>query len=69
MDQQPQTFSLADLNGADIEAIMAGLGELPAKSVRGTMNKIEVQIVEQLRARQIAAASAPTPAASSSDDE
>lgn len=52
MQQQPQVFSLTDLNGDDIQAIMSGMNELPAKTSRGPMNKIEAQIIAQLQAQQ-----------------
>lgn len=59
MQEQQQTFALNGLSGQDIEAIMTGLNELPAKSSRTTMNKIESQIIAQLQAAQAAAQSRP----------
>lgn len=51
--QQPQQeFTLTGLTGADIEAVMNGLNELPSKVGRMTMNKIENQIIQQVIAAQ-----------------
>jgi hypothetical protein len=53
MQQQPnQSFTLTDLTGSDIEAIMNGMNELPSKVTRTVMNKIEGQIVQQIIAAQ-----------------
>lgn len=65
MEQQAQVFSLTDMTGDDIQAIMNGLNELPAKSSRNTMNKVEGQIIAQLQAAQ-AKALAQTEAQSNS---
>lgn len=51
---QPQIFQLANLTGQDIEAIMNGLNELPAKQSRIVMNKVEGQIIQQVQAQQAA---------------
>jgi hypothetical protein len=48
-----QTFTLKDLSGQDIEAIMTGLGELQAKQSRTVMNKLETQIVQQLQVQEL----------------
>jgi hypothetical protein len=48
--QAPQIFNLNDLTGQEIEAIMVGLNELPAKTSRAVMNKLEAQIVQQVQA-------------------
>ena len=48
--QAPQIFNLSDLTGQEIEAIMVGLNELPAKTSRAVMNKLETQIVQQVQA-------------------
>ncbi len=55
MQQQPQMFQLTDLNGDDIQAIMSGMNELPSKMTRATMNKVEMQIIQQVQAQQAAA--------------
>lgn len=53
MQQQPQqVFTISDLSGADIEAIMNSLNEQPSKIGRVTMNKIEAQVVQQVIAAQ-----------------
>ena len=49
---QQQQFNLANLTGDDVSAIMNGLNELPAKQSRATMNKIEGQLIEQVKASQ-----------------
>lgn len=54
MNPTQQSFDLSQLTGPDIEAIMTGLSELPAKASRATMNKIESQVVAQLQAAQAA---------------
>lgn len=53
MQQTQQAFSLSDLTGDDIQALMNGLNELPAKVSRVTMNKVESQIIAQLQAAQM----------------
>ena len=50
--EQQQSFNLADLTGADIEAMMNALGEQPSKLTRLTMNKIEGQVIQQILAAQ-----------------
>lgn len=60
MTQQAHSYHLAKLTGEDIDAIMTGLAELPAKHSRALMNKIEAQIIEQLKAEQKNAAEAAT---------
>lgn len=45
-----QNFFIANLTGEEIETLMQALGELPAKHTRVLMNKIEGQIVTQLKA-------------------
>lgn len=58
--QQPQQlFSLSDLTGQDIDAIMNGLNELQTKVGRPTMNKLEGQIIQQVVAAQRKAPEAP----------
>lgn len=54
---QPQIFQLANLTGQDIEAIMTGLNELPAKQSRVIMNKLEGQLIQQVQAMNAAQAS------------
>ena len=56
---QPQIFELSDLTGPDIEAIMVGLNELPAKQSRATMNKIEAQVIRQVSAANADSKTAP----------
>ena len=53
--QTQQVFELNQLSGQEIEAIMTGLNELPAKASRTIMNKIEGQIIAQLQAAAQAA--------------
>lgn len=60
--QTQQVFELNQLSGQEIEAIMTGLNELPAKASRTIMNKIEGQIIAQLQAAQAAAQAAEQPA-------
>jgi hypothetical protein len=55
MEQEQQVFTLRDLTGQDIDAIMNGLNELQTKIARPTMNKLEMQIVQQVVAAQQAA--------------
>lgn len=50
---QKQIFTLKDLNGQDVEAIMSGLGELLGKHSRVTANKVESQIIQQLQAQEL----------------
>lgn len=69
MLQQPQVFNLADLNGDDIQAIMNGLNELPAKASRVTMNKVEQQIITQVRQQQGAQLNAASRQLSESNDK
>lgn len=69
MDQQQQSFTLTDLTGADIEAIMTGLNELPAKASRATMNKIEAKIVEHLQAERMKADAQAAKAARAAQDK
>lgn len=53
MEQAPaQVFQLSGLNGDDIQAIMSGMNELPSKMSRATMNKVEMQIVQQIQAQE-----------------
>lgn len=54
--QAPQIFNLNDLTGQEIEAIMVGLNELPSKTSRAVMNKLEAQIVQQVQAMNAAQA-------------
>ena len=54
MEQAQQTFHLSNLNGQEVEAIMVALNELPAKQSRTLMNKLEGQIIQQVRAQQVA---------------
>lgn len=58
--QQPQqqVFTFEPLTGAEVEAIMNGLNELPSKASRPLMNKLEQQIIQQL---QPPMPQAPTP--------
>lgn len=51
-EQQPMRFSLADLTGQDVDAIMSGLNELQTKVGRPTMNKLEAQLIEQVMKAQ-----------------
>lgn len=61
MQQQPnQTFSLTDLTGNDIDAIMKCLDEQPSKIGRLIMNKIEGQIIQQILLAQKGQAPAPS---------
>lgn len=62
VEQPKQIFKLDNLTGQDIEAVMAGLSELPAKLSRNTLNKIEGQVVAQIMASQ-----APQPQQTSTD--
>lgn len=50
--QQVQIFQLTELTGQEVEIIMTALNELPAKQSRGVMNKLETQIIHQLKAQQ-----------------
>ncbi len=52
MEQVQQVFHLSNLTGQEVEAIMVALNELPAKQSRGVMNKLESQIIHQVRAQQ-----------------
>ena len=61
MQQNQQTFQLTDLTGQEIEAIMVGLNELPSKTSRTVMNKLEGQIIQQVQAQNAAQALANTP--------
>jgi hypothetical protein len=63
VQQQQQTFTLSDLTGQEIEAIMVGLNELPAKSSRAVMNKLEGQIIQQVQAQNAAQALMNAPVA------
>lgn len=54
--QAPQIFNLSDLTGQEIETIMVGLNELPAKTSRAVMNKLEAQIIQQVQAMNAAQA-------------
>jgi len=54
--QQQQIFALENLTGDDIQAIMSGMNELPSKMSRATMNKVEMQIIQQVQAQQAAQA-------------
>jgi hypothetical protein len=63
MQQQQQTFTLTDLTGQEVEAIMVGLNELPAKSSRTVMNKLEGQIIQQVQAQNAAQALMNAPVA------
>lgn len=55
MQQAPaQSFNLTDLTGDDVQAIMNGMNELPSKMSRVTMNKVEMQIIQQVQAQQLA---------------
>jgi hypothetical protein len=53
--QDQQQFTLTDLTGDDLAAIMNGLNELQAKQSRLTMNKLEAQIIKQVQQQQAAA--------------
>lgn len=55
---EQQVFNLTELNGPEIDVIVAGLNELPAKQSRLLLNKIETQIIRQLQQQQAAAAAA-----------
>lgn len=68
MQPQHQVFSLSDLTGDDIQAIMNALNELPAKQSRMVMNKVEGQIIEQLRKEQERAVEAPKESSASKAD-
>jgi hypothetical protein len=61
MQQNQQIFQLTDLTGQEIEAIMVGLNELPSKTSRTVMNKLEGQIVQQVQAQNAAQALANKP--------
>lgn len=61
MQQNQQTFQLSDLTGQEIEAIMVGLNELPSKTSRTVMNKLESQIIQQVQAQNAAQALANEP--------
>lgn len=61
--QEQKVFTLTDMTGPDIEAIMNGLNELPGKFGRLTMNKIEAQIVQQVIGAQV-----PPPGGNKGDD-
>ena len=50
--EQQQIFNLTSLTGPEVEAIMVALNELPAKQSRTLMNKLESQIIQQVRAQQ-----------------
>lgn len=50
--QQQPTFSFSNLAGADLDVIMGALGDMPAKTSRGVMNKLEQQIMQQVQAMQ-----------------
>jgi wobble nucleotide-excising tRNase len=57
--QQPQQiFNLMGLTGDDIQAIMSGMNELPSKFARATMNKVEMQVIQQVQAQENAAKAA-----------
>lgn len=58
-----QNFFLTNLTGEEIEMLMQSLGELPAKHTRVLMNKVEGQIVTQLKAAEAPAAKPPEVAA------
>jgi hypothetical protein len=62
MQQAQQSFTLTDLTGQEIEAIMVGLNELPSKQSRTVMNKLEGQIIQQVQAQNAAQALANKPA-------
>lgn len=61
MQQNQQTFQLTDLTGQEIEAIMVGLNELPSKTSRTVMNKLEGQIIQQVQKQNAAQALANKP--------
>lgn len=61
MQQAQQSFTLTDLTGQEIEAIMVGLNELPSKQSRTVMNKLEGQIIQQVQAQNAAQALANKP--------
>lgn len=50
-EQVQQVFQLNDLTGQEVEAIMIGLNELPSKTSRAVMNKLENQIIQQVQER------------------
>lgn len=60
-EQQALRFTLSDLTGQDIDAIMAGLNELQTKAGRPTMNKLEAQIIAQVIVAQQKQAAPPAP--------
>lgn len=51
--QAQQTYSVTELTAQEVEAIMNGLNELPAKISRNVLNKIETQIIQQVQALQL----------------
>lgn len=51
VQQVQQVFNFSELTGPEVEAIMVALNELPAKTSRAVMNKLEGQIIEQVRAQ------------------
>jgi hypothetical protein len=50
--EQQQVFNLIGMTGEDIQAIMSGMNELPSKVSRATMNKVEMQVIQQVRNQQ-----------------